>query len=126
VTSQEGKTTYISPNVEKVYGYTPEKIFKEGPKLWFNRIHPEDIDMVKNEFRQLFTGNKAYNIEYRIKRKDGNWIWLHDRANVFQEFESVLYAYGVFSDITKQKNAELKMKYSTALFMKMQMMQSFY
>jgi PAS domain S-box-containing protein len=110
VTNQEGKTTYISPNVEKVYGYTPEKIFSEGPKLWFNRVHPEDIDMVKSEFQQLFSGNIPYNIEYRIKRKDGKWIWLHDRANVFQEFNGVRYAYGVFSDITEQKNAEMKIK----------------
>lgn len=108
VTSQEGKTTYISPNVEQVYGYIPEEIYKNGPKLWFSRIHPEDIDMVKTEFQQLFAENKAYNLEYRIKRKDGNWIWLHDRANVFQEFDGVKHAYGVFSDITQQKNADLK------------------
>ncbi|UCH14630.1 MAG: PAS domain S-box protein [Bacteroidales bacterium] len=110
VTSQEGITTYISPNVEKVYGYPPETIYKEGFKLWFNRIHQEDAEMVRSEFQQLFTGGKAYNIEYRIKRKDGNWIWLHDRANVYQELEGVQYAYGVFSDITKQKNAELIIK----------------
>ncbi len=108
ITSREGKTNYISPNVEQVYGYTPEEIYRKGIELWFKRIHHEDIDKVKAEFEQLFSGEKAYNIEYRIKRKDGNWIWLHDRANVFQEFDGVRYAYGVFSDITQQKNADLK------------------
>ncbi len=110
VTSQEGKTTYISPNIEKVYGYTSEEIYKGGPELWIGRIHHDDVNTVKNEFQQLFAGTKAFNLEYRIKKKDGNWIWVHDRANVFHEFDRILYAYGVFSDITNQKNAELKIK----------------
>ncbi len=109
ITSEDEKTIYISPNVEKVYGFTPEEISKEGPDLWFNRIHKEDVERVRNVYRKLFTKDNDYNLEYRIQRKDGNWIWLRDRANVFHEHEGVLYAYGVFSDITANKEAEIEL-----------------
>ena len=42
VTSQDGRTSFISSNVEKVYGYTPDEVLAKGEELWFGRIHPED------------------------------------------------------------------------------------
>ena len=110
VTNQEGTTSYISPNVEKIYGYTPEEIYKGGSELWLDRIHSEDIEKVKFSFNQLFLKNHIYDIEYRIQRKDGNWIWLHDKANLFRKYNDLTYAYGVFSDITLEKQAEIDMK----------------
>ena len=79
---QKGNTTFISPNIERIYGYTPEEIYKDkaGTLLWFDRIHPDDVGKVKEAFDSLFKLNKVFDIEYRIKRKDGKWIWLHDRA----------------------------------------------
>ncbi|MGB3479990.1 MAG: PAS domain S-box protein, partial [bacterium] len=41
---QNGKTSFISENIEKVYGYTPEEIYQEADRLWFGRIHPDDVD----------------------------------------------------------------------------------
>jgi len=49
-----GNTTFISPNVEIVYGYTPEEIYKEGERLWFERIHPDDVEKVKEAYKTLF------------------------------------------------------------------------
>src|SRR3990167_3332934 len=42
-----------------------------------------------------------FNIEYRIKRKDGNWIWIHDRARTTYKKDGVMYADGVFTNITE-------------------------
>ncbi len=116
VTSQEGKTIYVSPNIEEVYGYTQEEIAKGGKELWFGRIHPDDVGKVKSEYQKLFIKDNDFNIEYRIKRKDGKWIWLHDRANIFQKQGEMLYAYGVFSDITREKQAERALKESENRF----------
>ncbi|MFQ6036011.1 MAG: PAS domain S-box protein, partial [Sedimentisphaerales bacterium] len=109
-TDAEGKTTFISPNVEELYGYKPEEIYKQGAQLWFGRVHPDDILKVKDAYEALFKKAKRFDIEYRIKRKDEKWIWLHDRAIATYEKDGVMYADGLFSDITKRKKAEEKIK----------------
>ncbi len=111
-TDQKGNTVFISPNVERVYGYTSEEIYEAGDRLWLGRIHPDDVERVKKNYELFFTGGKTFDVEYRIQRKDGEWIWLHDRAVATYEKDGVLYADGVFSDITERKRIELALQMS--------------
>jgi len=106
ISNSKGETTYISPNVINVYGYTQEEIINSGEDLWFGRIHPGDLEKVKSEYQKLFENNSTYKIEYRIQRKDGKWIWIYDKANISEEIGGIKYAYGVFSDISREKESE--------------------
>jgi len=114
-TDQRGNTVFISPNVQRVYGFTPEQIYEAGERLWLGRIHPEDIEQVKENYELLFTGGKVFDVEYRIQRKDGEWIWLHDRSVATYEKDGVLYADGVFSDVTERKHIEERLRQSERL-----------
>jgi len=105
--SEDGQTTYISQNVEDVYGYTAEEICTRGDELWFGRIHPEDLERVSRGFRDLFSQNESFDVEYRVQHKNGEWIWVHDRALRTHIENGVRYADGVFSDVTARKRAEL-------------------
>ncbi|MBN1779976.1 PAS domain S-box protein [bacterium] len=116
LTDQNGSTSFISPNVLSVYGYTPEEIYKGGADLFLNRIHPEDRDRVVRAFADLFSKKRDYEVEYRIQRKDGRWIWLQDRASTVRENNGQKQAYGVFSDITDRKEAELALVESEKRF----------
>jgi PAS domain S-box-containing protein len=115
-TDESGKTPFISQNIKEIYGYSPEEIYKKGDSIWLGRIHPQDIKKVKEAYELLFKKNKRFDIEYRIKRKDGKWIWLHDRAtNVYKE-NNISYATGLFTDITEKKKAEDALKQSEEKF----------
>jgi len=105
-TDQQGNTIYISSNVEKIYGYTPQEIYEAGEALWFDRIHPDDRERVKEGYAALLKLKKTFDVEYRIQRKDGKWIWLYDRAIATHERNGVMYASGIFTDITERKLAE--------------------
>ncbi len=70
-TDFEGKTNYISPNIEREYGYTPEEIYKGGDSVWLGRIHSEDFGKVEKTFKELFEKETRFDIEYRIKKKNG-------------------------------------------------------
>ena len=105
-TDQNGRTAFISSNVKKIYGYTPEEIIEGGDEVWFGRIHPDDIERVKKTYTELFEKEDLFDIEYRTKRKDGEWIWLHDRAMAVYEKNGLKYADGIFKDITERKKAE--------------------
>jgi two-component system, NtrC family, sensor kinase len=111
---QKRRTIYISPKVESVLGYTKEEICSAGAVFRSGLIHPEDFGRVNRNYIALFEGQSAFDEEYRIRRKDGSWIWIHDRAMGVHQEEGVLYADGVFSDITRRKQAEAELQWKTA------------
>ena len=115
-TDQTGRTTYMSPNVEAMFGYTAEEFCQGGGEFWFSRIHPADLEHVQQAFQALFDGNNAFNVEYRIQRKDGRWMWAHDRAIRTHEENGVVFADGVFSDVTERKQAEEALRKSEELY----------
>jgi PAS domain S-box-containing protein len=101
-----GQCTFISPNIEKVLGYTPEEIQNSGHRLWFARTHPDDQERINLAYESLFTCNRPYDVEYRLQRKGGQWIWVHDRSVGIYKRDGVVYAVGLLSDITIRKRTE--------------------
>ena len=104
--NSERQLTYISSNVEKILGYTSEEMIRSGGDLWLDRIHPNDIANVDQAYQLLFTKKKKFDVEYRLRRKDEEWIWLHSRALATCGREGEVCADGIFSDITRRKEAE--------------------
>jgi PAS domain S-box-containing protein len=102
---RHGNTHFISPNVERIYGFNQEEIYKD-PSLWFGRIHPDDLERVKDAFVSLFLDGGSFDVEYRLRRRDGEWIWLHDRAMGTYIRDGVICADGLFTDITDRKHLE--------------------
>jgi len=123
-TNSKGHTIFISPNVERIYGYTTEEIYEEGNKLWFERIHPDDINKLKTAFNELLEKGIPLYIEYRIKRKDGKWIWLLDKSIGTYERDGITYADGIFSDISNRKRVEEDHKQLQVQFAQAQKMES--
>jgi PAS domain S-box-containing protein len=89
-----------------VYGFTPEEIYRGGNTVWLGRIHPDDVETVKEQFQALFERKNHFDIEYRIQRKDQSWIWVHDRALATYEKNGIWYADGIFADVTGRKLAK--------------------
>ena len=108
-TDRQGRTLFISPNVMDVYGYSAEEIYA-GSDTWLGNVHPDDRPRMEEAFHELFTKNKKYDVEYRIRRKDGAWIWLHDRSVSSYEKDGQWYADGIFSDITERKRMEEELR----------------
>jgi len=104
--AQNGKTIYISPNVEGIFGFSQEEVFRGGHEIWLTRIFRDDSATVIDAFDRLFEKGEAFDVEYRIQRKDGCWIWIHGRAYNLHEDDGTWYADGILSDITQRKEAE--------------------
>jgi PAS domain-containing protein len=56
----------------------------------------------------------VFDEEYRVRRKDEAWIWVHDRAICTHEESGVLYADGIFCNVTARKLAEEDLRSKTA------------
>jgi len=104
-TDQDGNTLFVSENVEKVFGYSSEEIYKKS-SLWLDRIHPEDFKTVKEAFNGLFTHNTPFDVEYRLQKKSGEWVWVSDRSTKVYHQNDRLVADGVLSDICEKKRIE--------------------
>lgn len=116
-TNANGHTSFISNNVKQVYGFASQEIYDAGTDLWFKRIHLEDVDKVSTAFKNFCEGKtKSYNVEYRIKHKNGHWIWLQDQANVREEIDGIMQVYGAFLDITNKKEIEIALEESEIKF----------
>lgn len=111
---QLGHTVYISPKIESVLGYTNEEIYRGGNHLWLSKIHAADFGRVHQAYKALFEKGSVYDQEYRIQRKDGCWIWVHDRASCTHEENGLRHADGFFCDITARKQAEEELQSKTA------------
>jgi PAS domain S-box-containing protein len=102
----ERRFAYISPNVENVFGFTPAEAFAAGQELRLSLIHPDDLNALVDNYQALFLECRAFDLEYRMRRKDGRWIWVRNRSlRTFQQ-DGVLLADGILSDITERKAAE--------------------
>lgn len=109
-----GRTRYISPKVEFLLGFTSREIYAGGRHLWLTQIHPEDFGRVNSEYSALFEQQESFDDEYRFRRKDGVWIWVHDRAIRTHLDEGVLCVDGFVSDVTARKQAEADLRTKTA------------
>jgi PAS domain S-box-containing protein len=106
---RDGRVTYVSPGIEDLRGWSPKEICRRSRALWFGKIHPHDVERVKEAYERLFSRNEKYDVEYRIRKKDGHLIWVRDKAAFTYEKEGVQYADGVLSDISERKEAELSL-----------------
>jgi PAS domain S-box-containing protein len=103
----EGRITFVSPGIQALRGWTPQEICRRSRALWFGKIHPHDVERVKEAYDRLFSRGERYDVEYRIRKKDGHLIWVRDKAACTYEKKGVTYADGVLSDINERKEAEL-------------------
>ena len=102
----ERRVLFLSPNAARVLEHAPLAVQEDPRKLWFDRIHPDDVTRVREAFDALFLEGKIYDVEYRLRRADGSWGWLHDRARATNCQDGVVYADGISSDVTEKKQLE--------------------
>src|SRR5262249_34917869 len=74
---------------------------------WKNAIHPQDRErIVSDDLRANATG-QTFREEYRVVRKDGAVVWVHDESVAFRDDEGRLrFWQGVMFDITERNLAE--------------------
>lgn len=106
------KTQVVVFNPLKVtsLGYKMEEI-PEPVKFGFftAKLHPEDYEIAMNAMRDHMKGlTPVYEVEYRIRHKDGSYKWFHDRGKItqFADDGSPILVSGIVFDITKQKENE--------------------
>ena len=101
---------FWSNRVKEILGFEPEELIK-NPFMWNDSIHPEDKPIVEEAIADYNKGLE-YNINYRIKKKSGEWIWLNDFFMNKKVNEDEIIIEGQAREITKEVEAQEALKVS--------------
>jgi PAS domain S-box-containing protein len=103
---------YTSPQAESLLGYSSEE-WGSDQDLWLRIIHPDDLDPVRAENERSNIDGEPFHAEYRVVAKDGRIVWIRDDALVVRdEFGEPKYWRGIMLDVTAEKEAEEKLRWS--------------
>jgi two-component system, cell cycle sensor histidine kinase and response regulator CckA len=77
-------------------------------RLWADRVHPEDLALAVASSRAAFeSGAESWEHEYRLRRVDGSWAQVLERAFVVRDSDGkAVRAVGAMQDITRRKETE--------------------
>ncbi len=76
---------------------------------WEELVHPDDLEAVLKKIDQHLTGDETfYHDEYRLRAKDGSWVWIQSRGKIMARDKNgkPLRATGIHQDITRERLAE--------------------
>ncbi len=106
--------TYISPSVEKILGYLPEELWGSNT---YDLFHPDDKDRILKESHEpSLQGIENVAVEYRIRKKNGNYIWFETLTVPVKNSEGKIIALQTSSkDISNRKEIEEEQKASIEL-----------
>jgi diguanylate cyclase (GGDEF)-like protein/PAS domain S-box-containing protein len=104
-----GTIRYISPQVENVLGYPPERWYA-GPDPWEVNLHPDDRERVLAESARTYADACDFTCEYRMQAADGRVVWIAERETIVRDERGrPSFCHGVMFDVTRLKTAEQRL-----------------
>ena len=103
-----GRWHYVSPQIERMLGFTPHDWIAD-PGLWLRQLHPQDRKAALADKKlKLRTGRdgESSSDTYRLRRRDGEAVWVRDDAMVLRDEEGRATFHGVLVDLTQEKRLE--------------------
>jgi len=97
---------WFSPRFVELLGYQTDEL---PPTLdtWKEHVHPEDRDRAEAAFQVHLENGAPYDIEYRMRTRQGNYRWFRARAKSLRDADGQAYRVsGTVSDITDRKQME--------------------
>ncbi|MGE3623137.1 MAG: ATP-binding protein [Bdellovibrionales bacterium] len=108
-------TIYYSPSYQQMLGYSRSELSRVHDNF-YELMHPDDVDEARETMRQYLARERpAYNNLFRIKHKEGRWVWVLSRGiGIWDENGNVQRLIGTHTDITAQKQREEELTYFMA------------
>ncbi|UUV17840.1 diguanylate cyclase [Fusobacteria bacterium ZRK30] len=103
----------VNERFTEIFGYTKEELMPIHIETWIRHTHLEDLkksyDSLKRHFSKV---SKYYSAEFRMKHKNGDWMWVLSKGKVIEwdEEGQPVKMFGTHSDITEKKQLEEKIK----------------
>jgi PAS domain S-box-containing protein len=94
-----------SPRYYEMLGYRPDELGDARHSVGA-LIHPDDAATIGNVAAAHLQHDTPYDVEYRMRHKNGNWIWMRERAKAERDATGKpIRLAGSIHDITEQRLA---------------------
>jgi PAS domain S-box-containing protein len=115
----ERRNAFISGRVREILGWSREEIAGMDVEVLATLTHPEDLPGVAEHHARLrgLADEAIAEVEYRMRRPDGLYVWLHSREKVFQRGPdgSTTRIFGAATCIQPYKEAQTRLISATGL-----------
>jgi two-component system cell cycle sensor histidine kinase/response regulator CckA len=110
VVDPAGKRVYNSPSYQRILGYSSDELEATSA---FEQVHPDDRQLVVDAAAEARRSGVGRRIEYRMRRRDGNWVYLESTAspvlNAKGQVENIVI---VNRDISERRRLEEQLRQS--------------
>ncbi|WP_372769744.1 response regulator [Pseudoalteromonas sp.] len=104
-------SVFFSPRFRVLLGYDNEKEYPSTLSSFFNALHPDDKARVNDSIEQHLTNNKPYDIEYRLRNKNGSYRFYRAKGTALRDKQgNPIRMAGSLTDITIQKRDQDALK----------------
>ncbi len=99
-----------SNQFRNLLGYSNINDFPNVLSSWSEKLHPDDKEFALESFNKHlmdYTGNTDFDIEYRLKRKDGEYRWFRAVGDTLRDDNGApLLVAGAIDDISMEKQKQ--------------------
>jgi len=100
----DGTLDHLNRQWSDYTGLGPAESVGEG---WLSAVHPDDVDRAMDRWHQALGSGQGYDLEFRLRRRDGFYRWFLARVAPVRDAAGMLVMWlGVLVDIDAQKRAE--------------------
>ena len=96
----DAKCYYFNKTWLNFTGRSFEQEYGDG---WIEGVHPDDLDRCVKIYLENFASRSAFEMEYRLRRHDGEWRWINDIGVPAVDDEGVFSGFiGSCLDVTEK------------------------
>jgi PAS domain S-box-containing protein len=116
------KTTYVSPSIENVLGFTTEERKRQSLEEMITseslqKVQETFLEELKRDEEETANPDRSITIEVEYYRKDSSTVWMENIVKAIRGPDgAVVGMHGVSRDITKRKEAEEALRESESKF----------
>ncbi len=109
VLTPDGSPLYANERVLEYTGLTLEDV--QAGDFRERVFHPSDVERLRDERRQALARGLPFEMEQRVRRKNGQYRWFLTRLNPLRDDQGrILRWYGTGTDIDDRKRAEERVR----------------
>jgi PAS domain S-box-containing protein len=106
------KRIFWSEESARIYGHAPGT--EPTRDLILQRVHPDDVGLVKDALERAAHGGDDFDFEHRLLMPDGSIKYIYNLAHILRDESGNQEVVGVVMDITERKVAEQAIRRSDA------------
>ena len=110
--NMQNNISYTNAAYGRMLGYAPGELSANVNVHWVALLHPEERDFVLTQSKHLLETEDGYELEFRMRCKDGNYKWILSRGKIVARDPDghPLRAIGTHIDLSARKEFELQLR----------------